>query len=151
MWERKNTEISEAQDKIQSQIKILKNEDTKYHEIWLHIVDLAFRAREIYEKRSPKDRRLMLRHIFSNLILQDRNVAYTLRKPVEILAKRVQERVDDEKTFELKKPLKNKASNGSSSKNDLLLALKDDFRTIDWMNVYPYPEIALEELKSLCA
>ncbi len=151
MWERKNTEISEAQDKIQSQIKILKNEDTKYHEIWLHIVDLAFRAREIYEKRSPKDRRLMLRHIFSNLILQDRNVAYTLRKPVEILAKRVQERVDAEKTFELKKPLKNKASNGFSSKNDLLLALKDDFRTIDWMNVYPYPEIALEELKSLCA
>jgi hypothetical protein len=30
-----------------------------------------------------------------------------------------------------------------------LLALVDDFRTIDWVNEYPFPEIALEEIKSL--
>ena len=30
-----------------------------------------------------------------------------------------------------------------------MLALADDFRTIDWVNEYPFPSIALEEIKSL--
>lgn len=29
------------------------------------------------------------------------------------------------------------------------LALVDDFRTIDWANEYPYPSIALEQIKNL--
>ena len=44
----------------------------------------------------------------------------------------------------------------TSSLNDVfsyqykpLLALVDDFRTIDWVNEYPFPSIALQEIKSL--
>jgi hypothetical protein len=31
----------------------------------------------------------------------------------------------------------------------LLLTIKDDFRAINWVKEYPFPNIALEELKSL--
>ncbi|MCB9805591.1 recombinase zinc beta ribbon domain-containing protein [Candidatus Nomurabacteria bacterium] len=103
MWEIKNKEIVGEQEEIQNQIKKMKTEEAKYFEIWLNILDLARRAREIYEKRSPEEKRLLLNYIFSNLTLKDKKVIYSLTKPVEVLAKRVQEKLDAEKSFELKK------------------------------------------------
>ena len=32
-----------------------------------------------------------------------------------------------------------------------MLALADDFRTIDWVKEYPYPEKSLREIRSLLA
>jgi hypothetical protein len=50
----------------------LKEEEIKYFELYINILDLARRAREIYEKRSPKEPQLLLSHIFSNLLLKDK-------------------------------------------------------------------------------
>lgn len=126
MWERKRGEITKEQEQLQLQITKLKSEEAQYFEIWLNILDLACRAREIYEKRSPEERRLLLVHIFQNLTLKDQKVAYTLKKPVEVLAKRVQEKLDAKKTLEPKKALgKQELSNGLVSKTDALLRGQD--------------------------
>ncbi len=101
-WELKNKEIIDEQASLLEQINKLKTEEAKYFEIWLNILDLARRAREIYEKRSPADRRILLSHIFSSLILTGEKVEPTLKAPVQKLAERVQQRLDQEKTFELK-------------------------------------------------
>jgi site-specific DNA recombinase len=102
-WQKKHNEISEEQNELKDKLTKLKNEEARYFEIWLNILDLARRAKEIYEKRSPEQRRLLLTQIFSNLMLKDDIINPTLKKPIEILAKRVQQKIDSENTFELNK------------------------------------------------
>jgi DNA invertase Pin-like site-specific DNA recombinase len=99
-WEGKQKEINEEQARIQNQITKLKSEETKYFELYINILDLARRAREIYERRSPEERRLLLSHIFSNLILKDKKADTVLKSSVEKIAKRVQEKIDAQKILE---------------------------------------------------
>ena len=113
-WESKQSEINKEQEDIRSQMERIKNVETKYFEIWLNILDLAHRAKEIYEKRSPEERRLLLSHIFSNLVLKDKKVLPLLKKPLEVLSKRVQEKIDTKNIFEPKKTLVSKRQNTSS-------------------------------------
>ncbi|MSU74874.1 recombinase family protein, partial [Candidatus Kaiserbacteria bacterium] len=72
-WKEKEKEITDEQAEIQAQITRLKSEETKYFELYINVLDLARRAREIYEKRSPEERRMLLAHIFSNLTLKDKD------------------------------------------------------------------------------
>ncbi len=99
-WENKNNEIIAEQCTIQDELTKLKSGEAKYFESWINILDLARRAREIYLKRSSEEKRLLLSNIFSNLVLKDQNVAYTLTKTVERIAQRVQEKLDDKNFFE---------------------------------------------------
>ncbi|MDO8482652.1 MAG: recombinase family protein, partial [bacterium] len=99
-WQEKQKVINAEQADIQAQIAIIKNEETKYFELYINILDLARRAREIYEKRSPEEKRLLLSYLFSNLVLKDKKANYSLKKSVEVFARRVQERLDAEKNFE---------------------------------------------------
>lgn len=115
-------EITEEQAALQDQLAKLKNDEAKYFEIWLNIIDLARRAREIYEKRSPEERRLLLGHIFSNLMLKDGEVVPTLKKSTGAIAKRVQQRLDAQKSLEQQKILASKGRKGSLlSKTSTLL------------------------------
>ncbi len=102
-WEQKQKEITTEQAAILEQIARIKSEETKYFELWLNIIDLARRAREIYERRSPEERRMLLSYIFSNLTLKGKNVAYILNEPVEKIAQRVQQKIDAQKEFEPQK------------------------------------------------
>ena len=113
-WEKKQAEINNEQADIQTQIKRVKSEETKYFEIWLNILDLAYRAREIYLKRSPEQRRMLITYIFKNMVLTNKKVTYDLKRPIEVLSKRVQEKLDAENTFELAKGGSNKRQKGSS-------------------------------------
>ncbi len=118
MWQKKHKEITDEQNSIQEQIKRLKGDEAKYFELWLNIIDIAHRSREIYEKhKNQEDRRLLLSHIFSNLTLTDGNVAYTLKKPVQKLAERIQQHIDEKNIFEPQRTLAIKRQ------NDLLPAL----------------------------
>ena len=112
-WNKKQEEINKEQKEIQEQISKIKSEETKYFEVWLNIIDLAHRALEIYKKRSPEERRLLLSHIFSNLTLKDQKITKSLTKPVEIISKRVQEKIDAKNTFELEKTVVNQGQNDS--------------------------------------
>lgn len=112
-WEKKNQEITDNQKSIQEQIEKMKTEEARYFELYLNILDLAVRAKEIYEKRSPEERRLLLSHIFSNMMLKDGKLKYDLKKPVAVIAKRVQERIDAKNNFEPKKTVGNKRQKDS--------------------------------------
>ncbi len=98
-WENKNKEIVDEQSELQKQLSSLKNEEARYFEIWINILDLAFRSREVYGRATPQEKRLLISHIFSNLILENGKVAYTLKTPVQRLITRVQQRLDAEKIF----------------------------------------------------
>lgn len=129
-WETKQKEIIGEQSALQEQLARLKTEEAKYFEIWLNIIDLARRAREIYEKRTPEQRRVLLSHIFSNLVLKDGKVLPTLKKSTEALAKRVQERLDVEKSLELQKALVIKGRKAHKTpQTDSLLPLASELRT----------------------
>jgi site-specific DNA recombinase len=121
-WQKKQSETTEEQEEVLEQITNMKTEEAKYFEIWLNILDLANRAKEIYEKRSPEERRILLSHIFSNMLLSDEKLNYTLKKPVEVLAKRMKEGMIRNKIFEQQKSLSMKGSNAlfNSELNSLL-------------------------------
>lgn len=99
-WQEKQKVINVEQADIQAQIAIIKSDETKYFELYINILDLARRAREIYEKRSPEEKRLLLSYLFSNLVLKDKKATYSLKKSVEVFARRVQEMLDVGKNFE---------------------------------------------------
>lgn len=120
-WESKQKTINDEQAGITNQITRLKDEETKYFELYINIIDLARRAKEIYEKRSPEERRLLLSHIFSNLYLKDKKASSLLKKSPDVLSKRVQQRIDAQNNFELKKYNKDKLKSEFQPENDFLL------------------------------
>lgn len=113
-WELKQKQINEEQATIRHEMERLKNEETKYFELYINILDLARRAGEIYKKRSPEERRMLLGHLFSNLTLKDKKLSYQLKSPVEKLSKRVQEKIDAKGKFEPRKTLTSQGRKGSS-------------------------------------
>ena len=120
-WESKQKEIDDEQAQIIGQIEKLKNEETKYFELYINILDLARRAREIYEKRSPEERRLLLLHIFSNIILKDKKANAVLKNSVKKVAERVQKKIDAKNKFELEKPNTSKVKSDFDYKYKTLL------------------------------
>lgn len=112
-WLAKQKTINDEQTSIQREIDQLKSKETKYFELYINILDLARRAREIYAKRTPEQRRLLLQHIFSSLMLKDKEAIYTLKTPVERLSKRIQQRIDAQKIFERQKTLSPQGQKGS--------------------------------------
>ncbi len=128
-WDKKREEVNKEQLEIQEQISRIKNEETKYFEIWLNILDLAFRAREICKKRSPEERRTLLSHMFSNLMLKDKIVLPLLKRPVEVISKRVQQKIDAENSFELDKKVDTKGQKTlSEGLRPIGLSIWDDVR-----------------------
>lgn len=57
---------------------------------------------------------MLLQQIFSNLTLKDKKLSYSLKKPVEVLAKRVQEKLDSQKNLEPSKTLAQEGHNGET-------------------------------------
>src|SRR3989338_104903 len=148
-WETKQALINDEQATVQREIEKIKTQETKYFELYINILDLARRAREIYEKRTPEQRRTLLQLIFSNLTLKDKNTSYALKEPFETLSKRVQERLDAQKNFEPRKGLRTKPILTTGSKNDSLLEWRDAFRTFDWISIYPNPQFHIETMGRL--
>ena len=124
-WENKQAEIAKEQESTLGQITKMKNEEAKYFEIWLNVLDLATRAREIYQKRTSEERRLLLSHIFSNLVLSDKKLNYTLKEPIKVLAERLQQGIVPYKNFELEKSFDDKAEEPFDIKMSIVLPRLD--------------------------
>lgn len=129
-WEQKHKELNTEREAIREQLEKMQTEEAKYFEIWLHIIDLAHRAREIYERRSPEEKRMLLRYLFSNLTLSDEDVAYTFTPAMDIVAKRVQERLDAESDFRTtKKRVSKRRKDSFESLHPALLHMLNEVRT----------------------
>ncbi len=114
MWRTKNDTAIADQKKIQAELEKLKNQEAEYFETYIDILDLAQRAKSIYNKRkSSGDKRLLLQNLFSEIIIKDGSVKYELKTPVRKYRDRV---LSFENNFELKKAFADNAKAYSEAK-----------------------------------
>jgi hypothetical protein len=130
-------------------LKKLQEGNTKYYEAGYAIHELASKASEIYKspKATTEDKRLLLSKVFSNLSLNTNEIKPNYSFAFEFLTRWIP---IVNNTFE---PINNGSTKRQkeqlSSFHPVVLALTDDFRTIDWATEYPYPTISLNEIKAL--
>ena len=81
-YERKFKEYTEEKNAVLKQLQKLDDGNAQYYEAGYAIHELAVRAKEIYQSKrvTVEDKRLLLSHIFSNVLLKDRKAEgkYTL-------------------------------------------------------------------------
>src|SRR3989339_1700011 len=81
-YERKFKEYTEEKNAVLKQLQKLDDGNAQYYEAGYAIHELAVRAKEIYQSKrvTVEDKRLLLSHIFSNVLLKDRKAdgKYTL-------------------------------------------------------------------------
>lgn len=124
IYDKKHTEY---QDQIQT-LEIELSEHTKadydYQTTVATVLSVARRAKSIFENSSEvANKRAFLSLILQNPTVDGKKLAFTLASPFNLV-------------LEL-------------ADNPNWLALADDFRTINWAEEYPYPNISLRELQSL--
>jgi hypothetical protein len=127
----------------------LNKGNKKYYEAGYAVHELAAKALYIYgdENTDDEDRRMLLSYAFSNIVLYADKIKPEYTLAFDFLRNWIP-KVNS--TLELEKNLAQKRQKDDfSPSRPILLALVDDFRTIDWVNEYPFPNIALQEIKSL--
>ncbi|MDE2022008.1 MAG: recombinase family protein, partial [Patescibacteria group bacterium] len=107
-WKRKETEIDDERTAILKELEKIQSKEAKYYELWQNILDLALRAKEIYLKRSPDERRVLIAQLFSALRLKNGEMTYELKPPVRKLAERIQKGLD----IEILEPMQKAAKGG---------------------------------------
>ena len=124
-WEAKKVEIDREQAQISDNLKRIKSEETKYYEIGLNILDLAYRAREIYENkdRTPEEKRMLISYLFSSMNLLGEALDYKMKEPVLALSKRIKNRIKAKKIFEPKKALQNNTQ--TKKEEEIAIVLRD--------------------------
>lgn len=122
-WETKKQEIDTEQAGISNDLKRIKNQETKYYEIGLNILDLAFNARKVYtnKNRTPEEKRLLISYLFSSMSLFGETLDYKLKEPLVALSKRLKSRIEQKNIFERKKAFTSKVKAPFVSKNDFVL------------------------------
>ena len=95
-WKRKEKEIDDERTGILKELDKIQSKEAKYYELWQNILDLALRAREIYLRRSPEERRALISQMFSALRLKNGEMTYELKPPVRKLAERIRKGLEVE-------------------------------------------------------
>ena len=114
-WKEKNIKLQSEQKDILDQITKLKTQEAKYFELGINILELARRAKYIYEndERTDEERRMLLKSIFSEITLKNGEITYTLHEPVRNLYERL---ISVKNIFEPKKAFANTAKALSEAK-----------------------------------
>ncbi|HVV15378.1 MAG TPA: hypothetical protein VHD55_03205 [Candidatus Paceibacterota bacterium] len=111
----------------QQEINILLEEHTDADESYIiaaaTVLNLAKRARALFESSEVPEKRALLNFLLQNSTVDGKKPSYALRSPFDTIL--------------------------TWSKRPTGLALVDDFRTLDWAEEYPFPSMALGELRSL--
>ena len=144
-WERKNAQLVDEQREVLAQMDRMKTEEGKYFELWLNIIDLARRAREIYaNSKTPEKKRLLLTKLFSLISLKDGEATYSLKATVDKVAQRVQQKLDAENFEPKQKTAKVVKTSGKLLSSTIEAPLepseaRNDFRTSKKLSVKPRP------------
>lgn len=81
MFQRKSVDYTKRRDDAEGALETFQNANFNTSELSLNVVDLANRAAEIFGKREPEEKRILLRMLLSNPILRDKKVENTLQNP----------------------------------------------------------------------
>lgn len=116
LYKRKLEQYTKIKEDALDALKRFENVDKKYYEIGSDIIELAHRAKEICfdEERPVEDRRIVMRVLFSNLILDKDKVAVSLSDAFAVLAKHAP---TVNKNFEQAEKPANKRESGDSGAN----------------------------------
>jgi site-specific DNA recombinase len=123
-WQRKYDDLTLEQKGIQDQITKLKSAESQYFELYINILDLAVRAKDIFNSkhRTNEEKRELLSLLFDGISIIDRKVDYTLKEPV----RKYQESLKvSRKILEPKKPLQTATVSQFWDKDEIVLADRD--------------------------
>ncbi|MBU0569530.1 zinc ribbon domain-containing protein [Patescibacteria group bacterium] len=81
MYQRKYNEYKAKRKDAKESLEDYENGNFDTFELSTNLVDLSIRASDIYKKREPEDKRLLLNLILSNAVLKDKKLDYSLNIP----------------------------------------------------------------------
>jgi site-specific DNA recombinase len=81
MYRRKSQDYLRRKEEIATTLESYNNGELNTFELSLDVLDLANRAAEIYKRRTPEEKRLLLKILLLNASLKDKKVDFTLRNP----------------------------------------------------------------------
>src|SRR3989338_6380929 len=124
VYDKNNKEYQDQIETLEIELSEHAKADYDYQTTVAMVVSVARRAKEIFEKSSDTvGKRAFLNYLLQNPTINGKKLEFTIASPFNLVLELAQYKS--------------------------LLALVDDFRTIDWVNEYPFPNIALAEIKSL--
>lgn len=137
---------------IQGNKKLAEIENIDWVSEAKKIVNLSIEMSELLENGPFEKKRDALVKFGSNLLFNRGKVRINNTKSISAYINGLQVARSEIVGFEPREYVVNKGESGEfEGKFPALIALADDFRTIDWVNEYPFPSIALAELKELLA
>ena len=86
-FDRKASEIRLEQDRLTRTLQSHQNANQTYFEEGAALLELAARARELFEQQEPKDQRKLLNYLVSNCSWRDGRLSAEYRQPFDIVAK----------------------------------------------------------------
>lgn len=108
-----------------SQINSHDKADKEYYITANTILNLAKRAREIFDISEPQEKRQLLNFLLQNVELKQKNLLYKLKTPFDTVLQ--------------------------ASKCSEMLAWQDSFRTFAWEKAFPDPAMVISQTKQLIA
>jgi DNA invertase Pin-like site-specific DNA recombinase len=108
-------EIAQAEEKLENITRHTKD----YLEQSSNLLYLAKHAHKLFLRGTREQKHILLNCVASNLLLRDKKVYFSHKKPFDILAK--------------------------GSKRPIGLAGWDDFRTVEWYKIVKYPEVVIKQ------
>ena len=86
MYDKKHKQIKEKQHDLSIQLDEFTKADDNYHVVVSMVLNLAQRAREIFESSELSEKRELLKFILQNPVVKDKKLAFTLREPFNLVA-----------------------------------------------------------------
>ncbi len=142
-YEQKFKQYTREKETILNAIEKHSKAQTKYFELGISILELSQRAREIYQKASIEQNRMLLKLIFSKLLLDEGKIIAVYSEPLKIVLEGVK---FTNKIFEPQFSVKNR---GFQPKMSKMLRAWDDFILLKWIDKIDCPELLMMQIKQL--
>jgi site-specific DNA recombinase len=81
MYLRKSQDYLKRKEEITTTLESYNNGELNTFELSLNVLDLADRAVEIYKRRNPEEKRMLLNLLLSNAVLKDKKLDLSLKIP----------------------------------------------------------------------
>jgi hypothetical protein len=121
----------------------------------MSISDMLVGLQNVFEKGSINAQKGLLADLGTNLVWNGEEVFVYNKKPIQTLIDGVKSiRADFEKSepkIILNLQDLNEKTDHFQPVFSTMLGLQDDFRTMDWISVFPYPNVAMKQVESLLA
>lgn len=148
-YEKRAAEYQAEKDAALDKLLRLAHADTKFYELGVALHELAAKAKVIYLNpgTTVQERRLLLSYAFSNITLEGREITPKHTLAFQFLAEWVPQL---NRSFEPAGSVANKGQKAPFVPScPIRSAWLDGFRTYDWSQAFPYPDVALKEVRQL--